>query len=443
MALQAVDALGEQFQAHLAADAVRAGDGGEGDLGVGQDLFSLFGLLGALRPRRRARRPQPPSAAGASSAGLLGEPPRPRASSAAGASSAQPPRRSSSAFFGSRSLLGERLPRPGPPRRRLPRPEPLRQPASSAAGASSAAASSAAGASSAAASSAGAASSATVSSAGASSAGAGSAAAAAAASAAAASLPARSSTRSLAFSPGSPFFGLLRAGRSMMPAASRKRSTRSDGCAPTAEPVRARSASSFTRSAIVLGEQRIVAADPLDELAVARVARVGDHDLVIRPLLRAAPAQPDCNCHFTIPFFSIRHPGEGRGPSCFRTWIPAFAGMTRWGVASFLELVWVIEGQAALAAAGKPRQAAGRQPAGKIGHAAGPPIPPPPPNSAPSLPRPPIFLIFFIARRHFLVHLEQPVDLLHRGARALGDADLALGVQQVGLAALLRASSSR
>jgi hypothetical protein len=53
---------------------------------------------------------------------------------------------------------------------------------------------------------------------------------------------------------------------------------------------------------IVLGEQRIVAADPLDELAVARIAGVRDHDLVIRPLLRAAPAQPDCNCHFIRPF---------------------------------------------------------------------------------------------------------------------------------------------
>ena len=56
------------------------------------------------------------------------------------------------------------------------------------------------------------------------------------------------STRSLAFSPGSAFFGLLRAARSRMPAASRKRRTRSDGCAPTASQCEMRSASSFTRS---------------------------------------------------------------------------------------------------------------------------------------------------------------------------------------------------
>jgi hypothetical protein len=52
----------------------------------------------------------------------------------------------------------------------------------------------------------------------------------------------------------------------------------------------------------VLRQQRIVAADPLDELAVARVARIRDDDFVIRPLLRAASGKPDCNCHFTFPF---------------------------------------------------------------------------------------------------------------------------------------------
>ena len=72
--------------------------------------------------------------------------------------------------------------------------------------------------------------------------------AALAASSASAALVARSSTRSLAFSPGSAFFGLLRAARSLMPAASRKRSTRSDGWAPTDSQCEMRSASSFTRS---------------------------------------------------------------------------------------------------------------------------------------------------------------------------------------------------
>ena len=59
---------------------------------------------------------------------------------------------------------------------------------------------------------------------------------------------ARSSARSLAFSPGSPFFGLLRAARSRTPAASRKRRTRSDGWAPTLSQCWMRSASSLTRS---------------------------------------------------------------------------------------------------------------------------------------------------------------------------------------------------
>src|SRR5690348_6604956 len=71
---------------------------------------------------------------------------------------------------------------------------------------------------------------------------------AAAASAASAAFLVRSSARSLAFSPGSAFFGLFRAARSRMPAASRKRSTRSDGCAPTASQCWIRSVSSLTRS---------------------------------------------------------------------------------------------------------------------------------------------------------------------------------------------------
>ena len=38
---------------------------------------------------------------------------------------------------------------------------------------------------------------------------------------------------------------------------------------------------------VVLAEQRIVAADALDEAAVTRAARIGDDDAVIRPLLSA------------------------------------------------------------------------------------------------------------------------------------------------------------
>src|SRR3546814_302636 len=47
----------------------------------------------------------------------------------------------------------------------------------------------------------------------------------------------------------------------------------------------------------VAGKQRIVAADALDELAVARIARIGDDDLVVGTLLRATAREPDCNCH--------------------------------------------------------------------------------------------------------------------------------------------------
>ena len=39
---------------------------------------------------------------------------------------------------------------------------------------------------------------------------------------------------------------------------------------------------------IILGEQRVVAADTLDEAAVTRSARIGNDDLVIRALLGAA-----------------------------------------------------------------------------------------------------------------------------------------------------------
>src|SRR5438093_5039822 len=42
---------------------------------------------------------------------------------------------------------------------------------------------------------------------------------------------------------------------------------------------------------------RVVAADDLDELAVARRARVGGDDAVDRILLRADPRQPELHCH--------------------------------------------------------------------------------------------------------------------------------------------------
>src|SRR5690606_3640518 len=127
---------------------------------------------------------------------------------------------------GSGAVAAAPSPRPSPPtgRGRLHQPSVFSSLAPSA-GASSA------GASSAAASSAGA--SAAPSSVAASSVTASSSAGALAASSASASFAARSSARSLAFSPGSPFFGLFFGVRSLIPAASRKRATRSVACAPT------------------------------------------------------------------------------------------------------------------------------------------------------------------------------------------------------------------
>src|SRR5579859_1525016 len=48
---------------------------------------------------------------------------------------------------------------------------------------------------------------------------------------------------------------------------------------------------------MILLDHRVVGADPLDETAVARAARVGDDDAVERPLLGAAARQPDLEAH--------------------------------------------------------------------------------------------------------------------------------------------------
>jgi len=48
---------------------------------------------------------------------------------------------------------------------------------------------------------------------------------------------------------------------------------------------------------VVLGLQRIEGADPLDEAAVARHARVGDDDAIERPLLGAAAGETDFQGH--------------------------------------------------------------------------------------------------------------------------------------------------
>jgi len=49
---------------------------------------------------------------------------------------------------------------------------------------------------------------------------------------------------------------------------------------------------------LVLRQQRIEIAEPLDEAAVARRAAVGDHDMIERPLLGARAGQPDFQGHW-------------------------------------------------------------------------------------------------------------------------------------------------
>ena len=106
------------------------------------------------------------------------------------------------------------------------------------------------------------------------------------------------SARSLRFLPGLRLLGLLRASRFSRPAASRKRSTRSVGWAPLASQALAFSMSSLRRSLVVLRQQRIEVADPLDEAAVARRAGVGDDDVVERPLLGAGAGEADFQGHW-------------------------------------------------------------------------------------------------------------------------------------------------
>ena len=188
-----------------------------------------FGRLGESSARSvLGRRLRPASAAASSATGFLGgELPRRPASSAA-------------SFLGDRlsagSLFGQQLPRPA---------------ASSATSflggrASSAAASSATGSS------------------------AGAAAAASAASAAAAALASRSSTRSLAFSPGSPFFGLLRAGALADAGGVEEAQHAVRRLGADRQPMRDALGVELHALGRILGQQRVVGADLLDEAAVAR-----------------------------------------------------------------------------------------------------------------------------------------------------------------------------
>src|SRR3546814_3404608 len=67
---------------------------------------------------------------------------------------------------------------------------------------------------------------------------------------------------------------------------------------------------------VVLGEKRVVIADPLDEAAVARAARIGDDDAVIGTLLGAAARQTNAECHCVPSSFFYSSPQ--RRPGSFR-----------------------------------------------------------------------------------------------------------------------------
>jgi hypothetical protein len=54
-------------------------------------------------------------------------------------------------------------------------------------------------------------------------------------------------------------------------------------------------------SFVVLGQQRIEVAEPLDEAAVAGKARIGGDDVVDRALLGARAREADDDCHLDSP----------------------------------------------------------------------------------------------------------------------------------------------
>ena len=102
--------------------------------------------------------------------------------------------------------------------------------------------------------------------------------------------------------PAWPCSGLLRASRFKRPAASRKRSTRSVGWAPTLSQWVARSVSRIDALVVVLGQHGVVGADLLDEAAVARRAGIGDDDVVVGALLGAGAGKADLESHFDSSF---------------------------------------------------------------------------------------------------------------------------------------------
>ena len=129
----------------------------------------------------------------------------------------------------------------------------------------------------------------------------GAAAAAAAASSASAALVARSSARSLAFSPGTRLVRVVARGALADAGGIEEAGDAVRRLGADRQPVRDALVEQLDALRAVLGEERIIGADLLDEAAVARGAAVGDDDAVIRTLLGAATGQTNCNCHIDIP----------------------------------------------------------------------------------------------------------------------------------------------
>ena len=88
------------------------------------------------------------------------------------------------------------------------------------------------------------------------------------------------------------------------PASARNRCTRSDAVAPLAIQALAASEVELEAVGMILRQQRIVEADLLDEAAVARIAAVGDDDVVVRAFLGAAAGETNFKepcCFFLDP----------------------------------------------------------------------------------------------------------------------------------------------
>src|SRR5205814_5804024 len=79
---------------------------------------------------------------------------------------------------------------------------------------------------------------------------------------------------------------------------------------------------------LLLRQQRIEVAEPLDETPVARAAAVGDHDVIERPLLGARAGKTQFQGHFrSFPQLTLSsRPSEASA----RTQLASFACVARW-----------------------------------------------------------------------------------------------------------------